>query len=112
MGNDRVNPFEKLDSLDDFAVKDKPQDAPSKQEVDELSEKLGFPSRQAPTPSVPKETRTRRYTTGRNRQLNLKVTSAAMDRFYTLADQMEGVPLGEIFDQAIKMLAESQGKKS
>ena len=41
--------------------------------------------------------------TGRNRQLNLKVTEAAADKFYALADANHWV-LGEAFEMAIEAL--------
>lgn len=105
MSQERVNPFESIDDdLGDFKPKSKPQDVPSRAEIDALSEKSGFPSRQ---PAQPKEHRVRRYTTGRNRQLNLKVTADALERFYSLADDM-GEPLGEVFDQAVKLLEASR----
>lgn len=108
MSQDRVNPFKPLDSLDDFQPSTKkPGDIPTRAEVDALSERSGFYSRQ---PVQQKEHRVRRFTTGRNRQLNLKVTAEAMDRFYRLADELE-VPLGEAFDRAVKLLEESVAKE-
>lgn len=102
MTAERVDPFKTLDNLDDFQTKGKPKDVPSKTAIDDLAKATGFPSRQG------KESRGRHYTTGRNQQLNLKVTKDALDRFYNLADEMEGVPLGEIFNQAIKLLEASR----
>jgi hypothetical protein len=102
MNVERVNPFETLESLDDFQPKSKPADVPSKRDIDALSQVTGFPSRQ-----VKEHRPARRYTTGRNRQLNLKVTDEAAERFYALADEM-AVPLGEVFDQAVKLLDASR----
>ena len=45
----------------------------------------------------------RRYRTGRNRQLNLKVTDDVMRRFYALADSQDLI-LGEAFEQAVTAL--------
>ena len=45
----------------------------------------------------------RRYTTGRNRQLNMKVTEEALRRFYALADAQCWV-LGEAFEHAVTAL--------
>ena len=45
----------------------------------------------------------RRYTTGRNQQLNVKATAETVARFYRLADQQR-VPLGELLDQALQAL--------
>jgi len=45
----------------------------------------------------------RRYRTGRNRQLNLKVTEDVAQRFYALADHHELV-LGDAFARAVTAL--------
>lgn len=106
---DRVNPFKSLETedLDDFVVATKPKKAiPSKTEIDNLSELTGFPSRE---PQNSKKI-VRRYTTGRNIQLNIKITSQAQERFYSVADQL-GVPLGEAFEQAVKLLELSLKKR-
>ena len=49
-----------------------------------------------PEPPQPVRREQRRYRTGRNIQLNLKVTQGAIDEFYRLADQEE-IVLGEAF---------------
>jgi hypothetical protein len=45
----------------------------------------------------------RRYRTGRNRQLNLKVTEEVAQRFYALADHHELI-LGDAFARAVMAL--------
>jgi hypothetical protein len=45
----------------------------------------------------------RRYRTGRNVQLNLKVRQEAADTFYALADSQHWV-LGEAFEHAVEAL--------
>jgi len=45
----------------------------------------------------------RRYRTGRNVQLNIKVRSETLDSFYKIADR-EGWVLGETFEKAIAAL--------
>lgn len=45
----------------------------------------------------------RRYRTGRNMQLNLKVRQATADAFYLLADE-QGWVLGEAFERAVAAL--------
>ena len=45
----------------------------------------------------------RRFRTGRNVQLNLKVRQEAADAFYALADQLE-IVLGEAFERAVLAL--------
>lgn len=97
--DERVNSFAMPEALDDFKPKDKPLHIPSKTEIDKLINETGFISRQRQT------NRGTRYKTGRNQQLNLKVTVEAMDKFYQLADEMN-LPLGEVFYQGIQALIE------
>jgi hypothetical protein len=71
-------------------------------EVREVAERAGFTSREPQAEASPEPVRReqRRYRTGRNVQLNLKVRQEDMDAFYALADQ-EGIVLGEAFARAI-----------
>ena len=72
----------------------------------------GFISREAETASPDPNAKEnsppvrRRYTTGRNRQLNIKVTDEALKRFYTLADA-NGWVLGETFEHAVGALEQA-----
>ena len=103
----RANPF---DDLSDFAPKaqGKPVEP---QQIERIASEMGFPSRQAGgAPGVAKVApRRRRYTTGRNQQLNVKATAETVERFYRLADQ-QGVPLGELLDQALQALEKATQK--
>jgi hypothetical protein len=68
----------------------------------------GFISREGqdvnnPPSIAPQMAPRRRYTTGRNRQLNMKVTDEALKRFYALADA-GGWVLGETFEHAVMAL--------
>jgi hypothetical protein len=82
-----------------------------------LAEERGFPSREAARaePVRVEPTREpmlqRRYRTGRNRQLNLKVTDEALRRFYALADA-QGKVLGEVFEQAVDALEAQLSEKA
>ncbi len=115
----RTNPFA---DLSDF---EKPQPAKPVPlaEIEQIAEDAGFPSRKprtaktaaapaikaAPPVEVVEAPRAiRRYTTGRNRQINIKATSETIDRFYRLADE-RGVPLGALLDEALDAL-ESEGR--
>lgn len=73
----------------------------------------GFSDREGaqPGPSSSDQQRRRRrpYTTGRNQQLNLKVTSSAIERFYHLADT-QGWVLGEAFEKAVEALERDLAK--
>lgn len=97
----RANPF---DDLSDFAPKSQPKPV-EPQQIDRIASEMGFPSRQASIASAVAKpaSQRRRYTTGRNQQLNVKATAETVERFYRLADQ-QGVPLGELLDQALKAL--------
>ena len=112
---DRANPF---DDLTDFAVpqrKPKPVDAAG---IARIAEDNGFPSRQPPAkPAVGTVRERRRYTTGRNQQLNLKAKPETIARFYALADRhtlADGrtMPLGELLELALAALEREQGLKS
>lgn len=99
----RANPF---GDLGDFASKKEPQKKPvEKQQIEQLAQENGFPSRSAAEPkqNIPVAARPlerRRYTTGRNQQLNIKAKAETIALFYKLADQ-ERVPLGELLERAL-----------
>lgn len=106
-GQERVNSFADVD-LEGFTTKQNPQIKPEQNVVDEVSKEAGFPSRQPPKDTAKPIKEIRRYRTGRNLQLNLKVEQDAMDLFNTLLDEMKPLPQGEVFYQAVKALAESR----
>jgi hypothetical protein len=82
---------DRADPLDDLAqFKPGPTaPTPSREKIRDVSELAGFPSR-AP----------RRWRTGRNTQLNLKVSADVLDRFTKLADQRR-IPFGALLEQLI-----------
>jgi hypothetical protein len=82
---------DRADPLDDLAqFKPGPTaPTPSREKIRDASELAGFPSR-AP----------RRWRTGRNTQLNLKVSADVLDRFTKLADQRR-IPFGALLEQLI-----------
>lgn len=113
MSTDRANPF---GDLSDFEPQIKPP--PPAAAIEQIAEAAGFPSRKARSaekapdaaaPPAPKPRR--RYTTGRNQQINVKATSETIDRLYRIADDLKQ-PLGAVLDLALDAL-ESQhtGKK-
>jgi hypothetical protein len=121
MTAERVNPFD----LSDFApepAKEKKSKPVEKAAIDQVAKDNGFPSRQPakaetePTPmhppqvplsgtsaAVPEPRQQRRYTTGRNQQINIKAKAETIKRFHDLADA-HGVPLGEILERALNAL--------
>ena len=90
--------------LSSFQPRSIGNDRPDKDALRTAAEAKGFSSREpspAPVPEPALEPQLqRRYRTGRNRQLNLKVTDDALRRFYALADA-QGLVLGEVFEQAV-----------
>lgn len=102
----RTNPF---GDLDDFAPAPAPKPVPAA--IDQLAETSGFPSRKAQRPveagagegSSPPARVPRRRTTGRNRQINIKATEAAIERLYRIADTLD-LPLGAVLERALDAL--------
>ena len=101
----RVNPFD----LGDFA----PAPAKPKKELLDVANQVaaehGFPSRQPPklTETAPVteigQRQQRRYTTGRNKQINIKATEETIERMGQMADE-RGVPLGRLLELALDAL--------
>ena len=100
----RVNAFANLADAPVFTTKAKRDKPVSTATIERIAEENNFPSRQA-TKARPKEPRRKRrvYTTGRNRQFNIKATAETVDRFYKMADERK-VPLCELLEQAVDAL--------
>jgi hypothetical protein len=109
-----------FDSDPDFDVskfvpkQSKPKTETSAEAVRAVAEGSDFRSREpAPAPSPKKATaekERRRYTTGRNVQLNIKVRSETLDAFYSIADAEKWV-LGETLERAVAALQKELGVK-
>jgi len=114
---ERANPF---GDLGDF----KPATSRKKADpkiLDEIAAASDFPSREArPTPAelpVPPNAPVaenpgrppRRYTTGRNRQINVKATDETITQFYALADDLNQ-PLGAVLQLALDSLARERSR--
>ncbi|HVL09360.1 MAG TPA: hypothetical protein VM512_09425, partial [Burkholderiaceae bacterium] len=67
---ERANPFGDLSQ--DFAPKKAPAKPVEPAQIERLAEDHGFPSRQQPAAAQPAQRSRRRYTTGRNQQINIK----------------------------------------
>ena len=95
------------DDLDVSGFAPKPPAHP--EQVRGVAEGAGFRSREPVPPPArvaaepPPRREQRRYRTGRNVQLNLKVRQEDLDAFYRLADD-SGQVLGEVFADAIAAL--------
>lgn len=116
--SDRASIFDTGADFDLSGFAPKQPKAPEKKipadAVRAVSEAANFPSREAvasPPPPVapaaakPEDKRElRRYRTGRNVQLNIKVKSETLEAFYKIADE-QGWVLGETLERAVKALA-------
>lgn len=106
--SDRVNPF---GNLNDFATAQPKEKSPKlieKAVIDQVAADNGFSSRQASKPEPkPAPRQQRRYTTGRNQQINVKATAETIEQFYRIADEMN-VPLGEVLARALNALEKAQ----
>lgn len=74
-----------------------------REQVKAVAEPASFRSRDPVAAAQPMRREQRRYRTGRNVQLNLKVRQEDADTFYALADR-NGWVLGEAFQRAIEAL--------
>ena len=100
-----------FDSDGDFDVskfapkQNKEKTETSAEAVRAVAESSDFRSREpAPAPKkASTEKERRRYTTGRNIQLNIKVRSETLDAFYSIADAEKWV-LGETLQRAVAAL--------
>ncbi|WP_458098107.1 hypothetical protein [Roseomonas sp. WA12] len=116
MNGERAKLFGGDDDLDLSGFTPKPPARP--EEVRGVAEGAGFRSREPlaaqnklPPVSDPARREQRRYRTGRNVQLNLKVRQEDLDAFYKLADD-SGDVLGLVFADAVAALQrERAGQK-
>ena len=113
-GGGRVPVFGDGSDLDLSGFEPKPPVRP--EQVRGVAEQAGFRSREVParTPTPleePERREPRRYRTGRNIQLNLKVRREAVDAFYKIADE-RGWVLGEAFERAVAALEQELQKES
>ena len=99
----RANAF---GDLSDFQPRPATQRKVDPAQIEQVARENKFPSRQAAAVTQPQPHATRRHTTGRNQQLNIKATSATIERFYRLADARK-VVLGELLELALDALEHS-----
>jgi len=107
MGDKRASIFDD----DDFDVSDLAGPPAAKatprarpEEVRRVAESQDFRSREAAQPA-----RQRRYRTGRNMQLNMKVRPETLDRFNRLCDE-QGWVQGEALEHALDALERELGR--
>lgn len=94
----RTNLAAGLDDTDDVTA---PKPRLEQAEVERLAQTHGFHSRE-PQTSTPRQQQ-RRYTTGRNVQVNVKATAETVALFHALSDRL-GVPQGEVLARALQEL--------
>ena len=80
----------------------------SKEEAELIARKNGFAKEVAPQPAK-KQLPSRRRTTGRSEQVNIKTTFATKKRLMEISLERD-MPLGEILEQALEAL-ENCGEK-
>lgn len=101
----RANPLDM--ALDEFDVKpksDRPRVAP--EAIEQIAKENGFVSRDAAKIEAPaRPLKQRRFTTGRNQQINIKATGATIERFNALADRLQ-LPAGALLERAVELLEE------
>ncbi|MCZ2135874.1 MAG: hypothetical protein LC098_10680 [Burkholderiales bacterium] len=109
----RVNPLD----LGDFAPKPVETKAPAvKEVVATVADAHGFPSRQAPKPradkasTTPKEDRRSRRKTGRDKQVNVKMTPATYEQMDRMSRERDNMPFGELVRIALAALESSSRK--
>jgi hypothetical protein len=94
-------------------VKTKTKTGTTAEAVRAIAEKSDFRSREPAPPKAKKETparERRRYTTGRNQQINLKARGETLDAFYAIANAQNWV-LGETLERAVAALQKELGMK-
>ena len=107
MSSSRVNPFANLDAAPQFDVKPKTSTrGVVPEQIEQLARENNFPSREGER-GKSTQRKPRRHITGRNQQLNIKVTAQTIDRFYRLADERD-VPLGQLLEEALNALEDSR----
>ena len=99
MSTARANPFADVETLPTFTPKAKSVQSVATEQIDKIAEANGFPSRSAGRAPSPRRAG-RRYKTGRNQQINIKVTAEVADKLYRLADEAM-VPLGRLVELAL-----------
>jgi hypothetical protein len=105
----RVDAFAILKEPASFPTKLKATQAPVEQAaIDDIAQENNFPSRPANKQPKPERRKQRRYRTGRNRHLGIRVTEETLGRFYKEADA-RNVQLGELLRLALDALERAGG---
>ncbi len=107
----RVDPLAALDAFEIEPAKEK-KPRSDRADIEKMAKENGFVSRepktlepQPPTLPLPVKRR-RRYTTGRNQQINIKATAETISRFNAKAEAL-GIPAGALLEKALAALEDS-----
>ena len=100
---ERLNPFANLKDAPIFEPKPKTAKPVQVEAIERIAKENNFPSRQAIKPIAEKSKKRRVYTTGRNRQFNIKATPETVERFYKMADERK-IALCELLEDALDAL--------
>jgi hypothetical protein len=109
MSGERASVFDSDEDFDVSGFAPKPVEKPAAkpEQVRAVSEAASFRSRESRTapvvPDAPSKREQRRYRTGRNAQLNIKIKPETLEDFYALVDR-QGWVQGEAFERAIEAL--------
>ena len=71
--------------------------------IEDIARQNNFPSRQSPKPDAKPKRQQRRYRTGRNQHIGIKVTEETKEKFYKALDA-RGIPQGELLRLALDAL--------
>lgn len=109
----RVDPLSALDAFEvDLTKEKKPRS--DRADIEKMAKENGFVSREPkilepqPTNQPPAVKRRRRYTTGRNQQINIKATADTIARFNAKAEEL-GIPAGALLEKALAALEDADG---
>lgn len=106
----RVDAFAMLKEPTTFATKPKPDKRVEEAAIAEVAQQNNFPSRQAPKPNAQPKRQQRRYRTGRNQHIGIKVTEETKEKFYKALDE-RGIPQGELLRLALDALERAGASK-
>jgi hypothetical protein len=109
MSKERASVFGDAVDLDlkDFAPKKRADaKAPSREQIQAVTEAANFPSRQASSQATKpaKKRAPRIYRTGRNVQFSAKATQETVNAFYAITDANPGWVLGYTLERAVEAL--------
>lgn len=108
---ERLNPFANLKETPIFEPKPKTAKPVPKETIERIASENNFPSRQPIKPMSEKTKKRRVYTTGRNRQFNIKATPETVERFCKMADARK-VALCELLEEALNALERAGASNS